>query len=99
MNPFLKKLLIRILTKIKLQNSVFFVWQYREFFHQSRIVEFFLESVSKCTVCGYKFNQMATKLTTLTAFRSASLKGRPVLLEGTSENKYLSHYTNKVGCF
>ena len=99
MNPFLKKLLIRILTKIKLQNSVFFVWQYREFFHQSRIVEFFLESVSKCTVCGYKFNQMATKLTTLRAFKSASLKGLPMVLKGWSENKNTRQRTNKQASF
>ena len=51
------------------------------------------------TVCGYKFNHMATKLTTLTAFTSASLKGLPVLLEGLLWNKNTNQNTNKEACF
>ena len=51
------------------------------------------------TVRGYKFNHMATKLTTLTAFTSASLKGLPVLLEGLLENKNTNQNTNKEACF
>ena len=51
------------------------------------------------TVCGYKFNHMATNLTTLAAFRLASLKGQPLLLEGWSENRNIRQNTNKGACF
>ena len=51
------------------------------------------------TVCGYKFNHMATKLPTLTPFESPSLKGPPVLLEGWLENKIIRQNTNKEASF
>ena len=51
------------------------------------------------TVCGYKFNHMATNLTTLAAFRLALLKGQPLLLEGWSENKNIRQNANIGACF
>ena len=51
------------------------------------------------TVCGYKFNHMATNLTTLAAFPLALLKGQPLLLEGWSENRNIRQNIDKGACF
>ena len=51
------------------------------------------------TVCGYKFNHLVAKLTTLTVSRSASFRGQPWRLEERLKNKKCSQVMNQVPCF